>query len=220
MYKESFVCCFSAHTQPDEAKDGLLSQWRGYGEVCIVLDTSKIKKMIEDEHKKFQIRNISTLSPVIYDHDNNNLKIKKEFEKVFNCLPKVIKEISPVEKSGNKKKLESFFKTMHDHFLLGSILVKHNGFHEENEVRIVMPITTKDSYSHKPKETKPLKKIHYRQVDNREERYIELFGDKPLPIKRIIIGPSHIQNVNYQTVRDIVKDQNIEIVKSEILFIG
>ena len=223
MYKETFICSFCAHTQPDEVKDGLLSQWRGYGEgggVCIVLDTSKIEKMIIREYDKFQINNISLLATVLYDNDSNNMIIKKSFEKVFKYFPRVIKEIYLGEKSGNKKKLETFFEAMHDHFLLGSIRVKHSGFHEENEIRIVMPITTRASFSYKREDRRPLKEIRYRQEGNREARYIELFGDDSLPIKRIIVGPSRIQNVNYQTVKDIVNNQNIEVIKSEIPFIG
>src|SRR5271157_3001760 len=196
MYKETFVCSFCAHTKPDEVKDGLLSQWRGYGAdggVAIVLDTLKIEKMLAREYDKFQINNISTLATVIYDNNSNDLIIKQRFNNVFRYFPKILAEISPEKGPCDTNTLQSYFKEIHNHFLFGSIRVKHNGFHEENEIRIVVPITTDDSDA---KDPRPLKEIRYRQEGNREARYIELFGDDSLPIKRIIVGPSRIQNVN------------------------
>ncbi len=222
MYKQTFICSFCAHTQPDEAKDGLLSQWRGYGErggVAIVLDTSKVEKMLVQEHTRFQINNISTLATVIYDNDSNDLIMKQRFENVFRHFPKILAEVFPENGSCDTNTLQSCFEAMHNHFLFGSIRVKHNGFHEENEIRLVVPTTTKDSYSYNPKDPKPLKEIRYRQKGGCEVRYIELFGYMPLPIKRIIVGPSRIQNFNCQKIRDVVKT-SIEIVKSGIPFSG
>ena len=223
MYKETFVCSFCAHTKPVEVKDGLLSQWRGYGAdggVAIVLDTLKIEKMLAREYDKFQIKNISILATVIYDNDRNDLIIKQRFENVFRYFPKILAEKSPEKGSCDTNILQSCFEAMHDHFLLGSIRVKHNAFHEEKEIRIVVPTTTKNSDSYNSKDLKPLKEIRYRQEDNREARYIELFGKARLPIKRIIVGPSRIQNVNYQIVKDIVKNPKIDVIKSDIPFIG
>lgn len=222
MYKETFICSFCAHIQPDEARDGLLSQWRGYGAgegVAIVLDTSKVEKMLVREHNRFQINNIVTLANVIYDNDSNDLIIKQRFKNVFKYLPKILEEVFPEKGLSDTDTLRSCFEAIHDHFLLGSIRVKHNGFHEENEIRIVVPTTTKDSYSYNPNDPKPLKETRYRQKDNCEARYIKLFGYKPLPIKRIIVGPSRMQNFNCQRIEGIVKT-SIKVVKSEIPFSG
>ena len=92
-------------------------------------------------------------------------------------------------------------------------------FAEENEIRLVVPTTTKDSYSYDSEDPRPLKQIRYRQKGGCEVRYIELFGYAPLPIKRIMVGPSRFQNVNCQKVEDIVK-ASIEVVKSGIPFTG
>lgn len=222
MYKQTFVCSFCAHTQPYEAKDGLLSQWRGYGEgggVAIVLDTAEVEKMLAQEYERFQINNISTLTTVIYDNDSNDLIIKQKFDNVFKHFPKILAEIYPENGFCDPNALQSYFEAMHDHFLFGSIRVKHNGFHEENEIRLVMPTTTKDSYSYDPRDPKPLKQIRYRQKGSCEVRYIELFGYVQLPIKRIIVGPSRIQNVNCQKIKDIV-ETSIEVVKSDIPLTG
>ena len=222
MYKQTFVCSFCAHTQPDEIKDGLLSQWRGYGAgggVAIVLDTAKVEKMLAQEHKRFQINNISTLATVIYDNDSNDPIMRQTFHNVFEHFPKILAERYRENGSCDTNTLQSYFEAMHDHFLFGSIRVKHKGFHEENEIRLVVPTTTKDSYSYNFKDTKPLKHIRFKQKGSCEVRYIELFGCVPMPIKRIIIGPSRIQNVNCQQIKEIVKT-SIEVVKSDIPFTG
>jgi hypothetical protein len=220
MYKETFICSFCGHTQPDEARNGLLSQWRGYGAgggVAIVLDTSSVEKMFVRERDGVRL-NMGLLANVIYDNDSNDAIIKQRFENVFEYFPKILEEIFPEKGVCDTNKLESYFKAMHDHFLFGSIRVKHNAFHEEKEIRIVVSTTTRDSYSYNPDDPKPLKTIRYRQKGSCEARYIELFGDAPLPIKRIIVGPSRMQNLNCQRITDIV-GKDIKVVKSGTPFL-
>jgi hypothetical protein len=213
---EPFVCSFCTHdSQSYEAKHGLLSQWRGYsanGGVAIVLNTRSIEEMMRNEqeifaHYAFHVAN------VVYDNDNE--RIRQEFCKVFECFPDVLDMLYNGDRMPN-------FQEMFDHFVFGSTLVKHHGFHEENEVRIVVaPRITKDSIFHNPEHDMKLSKvIRYAQKGDHDVRYIELFGDTPLPIKRIIIGPARIQNLNHQKITDIVKGSEIEVVKSETPFLG
>ena len=219
MYKETFICSFCAHKQSYESTHGLLSQWRGYGAdggVAIVLATYNIQEMMQREYDVFQYQ-IMYMGDVIYDTIDNNMRIKSDFRDVFEYYPKALKALYSVEELYNKKKLALCFKEMHNHFVLGSTLVKHQAFREENEIRIVASPMTNDSYSYYPDPKRP-KEILYKQLNNREACYIELFGEARLPIKRIIVGPSRIQNVNYQTTKDIAKNQGIEVVKSEIPF--
>lgn len=220
MYKETFVISFCAHTQPYEAKNGLLSQWRGYGAgggVAIVFDTSCIEKMMQRDYDVFQLP-LMYMIPVIYDDENAIIETK--FRDVFECFPKIL-EICYLEKEQyDEIKLESLFTKMHNHFVLGSTLVKHRAFREENEIRIVVSPRTEDSYS-EPDARKQKKEIRYRQIGDRETRYIELFGYMPLPIKRIIVGPSRIQNFNCQRIRGIVNENPcIDVIQSDIPFLG
>lgn len=224
MYKETFVSSFCAHNIPSyEASHGLISQWRGYGAdggIAIVLDTFVVEGRIKHEYNDVSQLQIMYMGDVIYD--DNDVRIKKDFKNVFEHFPKIL-EIGYSDKElGSEKKFVSHFEKMHDHFLLGSTLVKHHAFHEENEIRIVVSPMTRDSFSpYNPDDPKLQKEIRYRQLGNYEARYIELFGDAPLPIKRIIVGPSRIQNLNYQRIRDIVdKNACIKVVKSEIPFLG
>lgn len=223
MYKETFVLSFCAHTLPYEAKNGLLSQWRGYGPdggIAIVLETTCIEKMMKRDYDVFQLP-VMYMGDVIYDDEKARTRIEKDFRDVFECLPKILETIiSEKEQLDNVDKLESLFTKIHNHFVLGSTLVKQHAFHEENEIRIVVSPRTEASYS-EPDAQKRKKEIRYRQIKDRETRYIALFGDMPLPIKRIIVGPSRIQNFNCQRIRDIVNENPcIEVMPSDIPFLG
>lgn len=210
-----FVCSFCAHgAQAYEAEHGLLSQWRGYGAdggVAIVLETFVIEGLMEHERDVFG-HPINHIADVVYDNDND--RIRKDFHKVFEVLPKALQTLY----SNERPDYEEIF----EHFILGSTLVKHHGFHEENEIRIVVaPRTPRGSVFYNPQhKTKASKTLFYAQKDKREVRYIELFGNAPLPIKRVIVGPSRIQNFNYQKVTDLVRGERIDVVKSETPYLG
>lgn len=223
MYKETFIGSFCAHnTSSYEARHGLLSQWRGYGTdggIAIVLDTFAVEGMMKHEFDEVsQLQNIH-MGNVIYDNENE--RIKKDFMNVFEQFPKILELLYSGGEQYNERKVLSNYEKMHDHFLLGSTLVKHHAFHEENEIRIVVSPRTKYSYEfYNPDEARVQKEIHYRQKGDREARYIELFGDSPLPIKRIIVGPSRIQHVNYKRIKDLVDNTAyIEVVMSKIPFL-
>ncbi len=219
---EPFVCSFCAHSVKTSKKKtyeemhGLLSQWRGYGEhggVAIVLKTCDIEGRMRYEQNTFE-HTISHMGEVIYDDDDTT--IEKYFCKVFECFPEILNRYY----SGETPNYEGIY----EHFVQGSTRVKHHGFHEENEIRIVVAPrpANKDSVFYEPKhDKKPSKVVHYAKKDNREARYINLFGgNDPLPIERVIVGPSRFQNFNYQTVRDLVKGSKIKVDKSETPFIG
>jgi hypothetical protein len=214
LYGETFVCCFCAHTSANEKRDGLLSQWRGYASdgVAIVFNTSKIEEMFACEYQRFQLHR-ALWADVIYDNSDNDPLIRQRFCDVFDYVDRNLLKMFNGEYPPNVE-----LNKLHDGFFGASVRVKHNAFHEENEVRIVVPIKTRDSL-YDPDDPRPLKEIRYRQKDIGEARYIELFGDVPLPIERIIVGPSRIQNVNYQRVTDVVH-KDVEVIKSTIPLLG
>jgi hypothetical protein len=212
---EPFVCSFCAHgTESYQATHGLLSQWRAYAEgggVAIVLDTRGIEDRMQHEQEIFAhpINHIGNV-----DYDNDDERIMKDFREVFKYLPEIIDKFYAYE----QPPVENIF----ERFIIASTLVKHHAFCEEKEIRIVVaPRPNRDSILHEPAhDSKPSKVIRYMQRGNREARYIELFGDAPLPIKRVIIGPSQIQNLTCQSVIDLVQDSNIEVVMSDTPFLG
>ena len=219
MYKNTFITSFCAHEkQSYDAKNGLLSQWRGYGAdggVAIVMDTLALEERMKSEGVFFQLM---YMGDVVYD--DNDTRIKKDYNNVFTIFPKILDILYSVKTPCNSNDLEPHFYGMHEHYVIGSTIVKHYAFHEEKEVRIVASPKSKDTYSYDPNESIQLKEIRYKQKGVCEARYIELFGNASLPIKRIIIGPSRVQNLNHQKIMDIVKASGIEVTKSEIPFLG
>ena len=217
-FRDTFLCSFCAHdAQSYAAKHGLLSQWRGYGTgggVAIVLDTYGIEKSMKHEKDVFS-HPMNHIGDVKYDCDDTG--IQKAFCDVFKLFP----EILNVFYSGQEPSYDRIF----DHFVQGSTLVKHRGFHEEREVRIVVthrPTDPDSIFYDRALDSKPKKVIRYTRRGDSEVRYIELFGEAPLPIERVIVGPSRIQNLNYQRISDLVKGSKpkIDVVKSETPFVG
>jgi hypothetical protein len=80
-------------------------------------------------------------------------------------------------------------------FISGATLLKHEGFREESEVRIVAMPGTQETVDvvkaeHPEFNPPPLKDILSRDSKRGTLKYISLFDgfDEPLPIKRVIVG--------------------------------
>jgi hypothetical protein len=103
---------------------------------------------------------------------------------------------------------------------------KHQGFREEQEVRVIA-IPGKQSTadmmrSERPEqEVAPLKAVRSRVVAAGECPYIALFDclRETLPIKRIIVGPSTNQDENIIRVRHLIKN-NFPLSRSATPFIS
>lgn len=225
--RETFICSFCTHTPEFFAhnlelsaaryatKHGLLSQWRGYGKgggVAIVLDTKGVEDQMAQEFRAFA-HPINNIIDVCYD-DNSDL-IKKEFHKVFERLPESICKWYKGEREPPPG-----YEDILQHFIFGSTAVKHHSFREEAEVRIVVSPTPTNPKSYFYKKQGNSKRIKFRLKGESEVRYIELFGDAQLPIKRVIVGPSRIQHFNYQEVQEVVAGLGIEVIMSETPFLG
>ncbi len=214
-FKDTFICSFCTHTPKSyEARHGLLSQWRGYGTdggVAIVLDTKGIEDRMQYEKCVFA-HSINHIGDVKYDNDN--VGIREDFCTVFEYLPEILDAFY--------SKREPSYDKIFDHFVQGSTLVKHHAFREEKEIRIVVsprPTNADSPLYNSALDSKQVKVIRYGRRGDSEVRYIELFGEASLPIKRVIVGPSRIQNFNYQQIREMVSS-DIEVIKSGIPFLG
>ena len=118
-------------------------------------------------------------------------------------------------------------------FINVAALLKHQGFQEEREIRIIAIPMSEQIYEgisalsnklgFRPlKETAgfpPLKKVHTNNQGNR--LYLNLFEslEEPLPITRIIVGPSRHQKEDEAFVRDLTKG-TVPIMLSETPYIG
>lgn len=203
-YKEVFVLSFCAHALDSYAWcHGLLSQWRAYGSkapIAMVLDTRRLEAQMELEHKTYS-HPINHIGEVYYDDSPGiaGLEADPDISVIFKRLPQTLTEFYRTNGQAD-------FSDLMRPFILGSTLVKHQGFREESEVRIVVsPVPSRESRLYDPQEEpKERKQMRYRHRGNGEARYLELFGQTKLPLERIIIGPSQAQNLNLQTVSELV----------------
>ena len=211
-----FLCCFCGHTGKYEAEHGLLSQWRGYGAgggVSIVLDTRKIEAKLKEEQMQFE-HSVNHIGNVVYSDEAD--KIQAEFNDLFLAIKVYLKDYY----ERKHEAAESFCYP----FIKAATMIKHHAFHEEREIRVVVaPISEiQGSIFHRPG-LEQRKEIRYRLRCGTDIPYIALFNankGSPLPIKRVIIGPSLAQNFNYQRVREILTGSSIDVTKSHTPFTG
>src|SRR5437016_4383229 len=107
-------------------------------------------------------------------------------------------------------------------FSRAATLLKHRGFLEEREVRIVACPQSVRALAARGKRNDllgrpPIKKVRL----SNSRKYVALFEslNASLPIKRIIVGPSVNQKEDYEFALSLVSD-SVPIVKSETPFIG
>lgn len=224
--KDTFLCSFCYHSPKTyEAENGLLSQWRGYGSgggVAIVLDTRGIEKLMEREKGIFD-HPVNHIGSISYDDDekrhehDENIRERKLVRPLFDLFPKILEDFySGIPGFSVPEDLERILTPC----IVGTTLLKHHAFHEENEVRIVVSPVPRDRTSVFYKDRQVRKPIRYRRKGDGEVRYIELFGTGPLPIKRVIVGPSRIQNVTVEDVTRIIAGTDIKVVRSRTPFRG
>jgi hypothetical protein len=106
----------------------------------------------------------------------------------------------------------------------GMCALKHEGFKEENEFRIVAILPDSNNQS----QCRRRKEIKFREKDGEMTPYIELFGQDGvcLPIKRIIVGPHRNKESRVAMVKAMLQNdkrpsvKSIEVTSSEIPFKG
>ena len=113
-------------------------------------------------------------------------------------------------------------------FLKATTRVKHQGFREEKEIRIVSNPYTKALDDHiresgEPSDEAPRKQFKDIIRDrNTGREYIDLFafnGGRRLPIRRVIVGPSLNQCEYARKAEGLVKGE-VRVHMSETPFIG
>jgi hypothetical protein len=192
-----------------EQKNGLLSQWRGYGTngaFALVFDTARLEAIMKKEFEKYTYINANLLD-VIYDR--SPVKVRDDYGHIVDLLAQGYSEFIFEGKRG----------TYLDYDVLQSLLgrLKHRGFFEEREVRfIVYPMYQEyaDEYRDNPDLVRngALKKIDH----DAPKPHVALFEDlgEELPITRIIVGPSNTQKEDAAKVEKLVAGK-IPIVMSE-----
>lgn len=199
-----------------EQRNGLLSQWRGYGSgggFCLVMDTVKLAELVGRECDAHYFVHAS-LGAAVYAVEDAT--IEELFPDILEICDEFLRCV--MEERSPSATLESAFGP----WVTAATRYKHQGFREENEVRLVaIPASSSTVEAvkrlHPDAVVKPLTQIG--SQDGRS--FITLFGKIPshrLPISRIIVGPSRNQAENARQAEALTAGA-IPIVLTETPFI-
>lgn len=213
----AFISSFCTHAdeQPDgriydrayERNNGLLSQWRSYGGAdgyCIVFDTAKLSHILATEFDaRYWVH--MKIDPVHYAVQGAAPSLA--FPAMVDAAAQTLADSLNGQPAPEMRVPE---------FLVAATLFKHQGFREEQEVRIVaIPATDAlraEALKHPEFQDKPVPEVHAR---SHGRRYVILFDGLgvELPIRRVIVGPSRQQEKNVNFARSILKPE-IPVVPS------
>lgn len=226
-----FVTSFTTHSESYHRENGMLSQWRGYAEmdgVAIVFDTKKTEQLLKQEFERFLCFSCC-IAKVVYLNDTIVPT------KSFSCLFEALKHY--VEYFIRRVNIDDVRMQRSLHNLTTQLLpavgrLKHRGFEEENECRIIVGMPH-ESYHTKllsddENSSRSIKEVLYGTGPQDDKPFIKLFETQTiddkyhfnLPVTKIVVGPSVNQCENLRIVTDIVKRHTggacIKVLRSEI----
>ncbi|MEQ8391153.1 MAG: DUF2971 domain-containing protein [Thalassospira sp.] len=209
-----FVLSFCGHKDEYERRNGQLSQWRGYGAgggYALEFATRHLSDLIGECVRQYSI-SVGHFCPVLY---GDGMDVRQELASELQLLKTAAGDFYS---SGASSSIERAYQS----FVKSCTVLKHQGFREESEVRVVIAPMLKNSDFSKLDDNPRFKKIYSRQGYSGPMSYIKLLEetDKPLPINKIIVGPGARQEKNYDAVRFAVGEREINVVKSETPYIG
>ena len=197
-----FLTCFSSYDEdksPYDFKNGLLSQWRGYGSkqgYMLKFDTDKLLKDFRDESREDLEGSFHSCGDVAYCNREDfldNLDNKKFFKEIIKAT--ALLKISPDKFNGSKAEKELFKR------VLGiSFHNKHEGFKEEREYRIAKAIW-KDEGGQKRYNV-----FFYEGCGGVVRSYMKVMEGKPrIALKEIVVGPSSNKEINKIQIESFLK---------------
>ncbi len=212
---DPYIVSFCSHSERYEQKNGLLSQWRGYGRdggYCIVFDTKRLADLVarEQDHHYYVY---GSIWPVAYAHDS--FDINERFPNLVSGCAEVFAaaiEHQMAHRENRNPNVEIPSEQL-AYFISGVTMFKHQGFREEAEVRLSALVGNEHTVELGRQQDPsfvfaPLKEVHPGvRSDGSPKRFIKLFealGGAPLPIVRVIVGPSRHQNENVERAQALV----------------
>lgn len=213
-----FVTSFCGHVDSYESEHGLLSQWRAYGKggFSIVFDTKKLWQLCLKEKEAYAYA-FMMLDDVVYEDD------VAAFERDIEPAIQIIKDDIDLLLHQRTDPADTSFKEKVTSIMMAFTRLKHRGFKEEKEVRIVACPVTADAYVSMAKDFDQVRKVPIKKLRQCNESevtrpQIELFDFDdagPLPIKRIIVGPQEDQESAISLAKSLIKGTTIRVTASE-----
>jgi hypothetical protein len=218
--KEIYLVSFCGqHKDPYVDSNGLLSQWRGYGEgggFAVVFNTHKLEEMLRIEAERFAYAQMH-LSDVVYSSDGDRLE--QELSEDLSTIAHGIAALFRVVTGGRvREERETCLRESQEPFFRCITRLKHRGFSEENEVRLAALRTAWDQESLEQAKRdgitlRPEKEVKVRNKNAQLVPYIELFNSAKmdLPIERIIVGPHKEKEARAEALRATLSNPRIEV---------
>ena len=222
---EIYIASFCGASQDAYVRrNGLLSQWRGYGTgggYCLEFDTPQLIRLLRKEAKRFEHLG-EHISDVVYSDEEEILhkELKEAVIEAQDYFTAMVKKI--VEKADGPPEATNFLIS----FISGITRYKHFAFKEEKEVRVVwVPVRVDEEYKAAIRgmggEPQPEKPIKYRGGRHDRIPYLDLLdglGAK-LPINRLIVGPQSDQSNIAIEMKTMCAPLGIPVECSEIPYV-
>jgi hypothetical protein len=211
--QDHYVTSFCTASDEWVSQNGLLSQWRGYGQdggYAIVFDTKGLSSLLENDAKHYHdSEETLVFGDVQYDEGIEALS--------FVCDEQVLDHVQRVRDSFaaclKQEKSWEDYKAF-DSIAVLSTLWKHKGFKEEREVRIVVGEPSPKIQGELANEVTTLfRKIYAFPRNGIVVPCIHLFEDQKLetlPIRRIIVGPHLDKAQRKKAVEILLQNQGLE----------
>jgi hypothetical protein len=228
---EPYVASFCTVRNGDNlvSQHGLLSQWRGYGQdggYAIVLDTADLSQLLEEAGKRWENGGDLFGGDIVYSSDS-----EETFLDEFADALSVIKRFFSDHLKGREESVD--LENIYFALMECACRYKHWGFKEENEVRIIVIPNNNEILELARTQGITVNEIprkHYMRF-GKIVPFIELFEGitsspaRPLPILRIIVGPSGNSHEQIRRIRaaEILLGQHgikADVSASEIPYIG
>jgi hypothetical protein len=225
-FNQPYIVSFCTPNNFTVSRNGLLSQWRGYGKeggYAIVFDTKGLEELLTAEAAGNFYQFLHWGDVHYHQEDDDLTNAEPEFIEAEETLRSAI---GAFVKNQSQDDLEKTFGPT----TMLSCSLKHWGFHEEREVRIVAipptPELVREGLAQG--ESRPVRSPRTFIRGGTPVPYLDLFsrsGDDfgcILPITRVVVGPHPQRELRKRAVQQILESRGIaaEVVVSQIPYIG
>jgi hypothetical protein len=190
-FETPYVTCFSrvVPTESFIARNGLLSQWRGYGPdggYAIVFKTEALSELMTEQTRHIKGMQFFGGDVEYFDNPSDDAPVHPETVENANC---VVDAMCNFVRSPDPEAIAPAWQPA----TRLAILCKHGGFREEREVRYVISQPNRILVDAHPDEHKLLPVQHFVRGGT-PVPYLSLFQfegspRRRLPITRVIVGP-------------------------------
>lgn len=217
-----FVLSFCRHAEASEhSNNGLLSQWRGYagsGGFAIEFDEDGIDSALECENSKF-VYGVTKTANVQYNDYSEIFDVNQIKGLAGAMIGQLFANRNISAVVGNKN-IDECIK----YLITVAPFMKHAGFREECEYRMVLSPVRSRVFDKEPKFQGAPKPIKFRDRAGGITPYIEIkeFPKNRLPIKSIVVGPHPNQNNQRDAVALLLESVglNVAIKTSDIPYLS